>query len=235
MIVNLFIITFSIVLVLNYLTKKNSFLLSLTDDKHQLFVSKKKIPLTGGLALILVSIFIFGSNIKILHLIFLCIFFIGFVSDINQLKSAKIRFFLQTVSILLFVAYYDLTLSEVRVFFIDYFIKYKLLSYFFTTFCLLIVLNGSNFIDGLNGLVIGYYAIIIYILINSNIFQNNIVISEILIKYFIVFLSLLFFNFFDRLYLGDSGSYLIGSSVGVFFQCCLISITFTSFTLLVLS
>ena len=216
MIVNLFIVTFSIVLLLNYISKKNSFLLSLTNDKHQLFVSKKNIPLTGGLAIILVSIFVFNFDLKILHLFFSLVFAIGFLSDINQLRSAKIRFFLQTASILLFVVYYDISLSEVKVFFIDYFIKYKLLSYFFTSFCLLIVFNGTNFIDGLNGLVIGYYSIIIYILINSNIYENNLFINDILIKYLIVFLCLLFFNLFDKLYLGDSGSYLVGSSIGIF-------------------
>ena len=34
------------------------------------------------------------------------------------------------------------------------------LIFLFTTFCLAILINGSNFIDGLNGLLIGYYLLI---------------------------------------------------------------------------
>ena len=32
-------------------------------------------------------------------------------------------------------------------------------NYIFVTFCILIILNGTNFTDGLNTLVIGYYLI----------------------------------------------------------------------------
>ena len=82
---------------------------------------------------------------------------------------------------------------------------------FFVTFCFLILINGTNFIDGLNGLVILYYISIILILklsgLNFEVYNNN---FFILIKILLI-LSLLFvLNFLNKIYLGDSGSYLIG-------------------------
>ena len=79
---------------------------------------------------------------------------------------------------------------------------------FFTAFCVLIVINGTNFIDGLNGLVIGYYLIVIIILLNSGFdlnFEKNL-----LINFLFIFVILLLFNFFNIIFLGDNGSYLLG-------------------------
>ena len=48
---------------------------------------------------------------------------------------------------------------------------------FFVTFCFLILINGTNFIDQLNGLVILYYISIILILklsgLNFEVYDNN--------------------------------------------------------------
>ena len=71
-------------------------------------------------------------------------------------------------------------------------------------------MNGTNFIDGLNGLVILYFLIIILILNLSGInFELKITI------FFIdnilpILIILLILNIFNKIYLGDSGSYLIG-------------------------
>ena len=62
---------------------------------------------------------------------------------------------------LLFVFSYDLQIHSVRLEFLDDILKYKFINYLFVSFCFLIVINGSNFIDGLNTLLIGYYTIII--------------------------------------------------------------------------
>ena len=71
-------------------------------------------------------------------------------------------------------------------------------------------MNGTNFIDGLNGLVILYFLIIILILnlsgINFELNKNNFFIDNILP----ILIILLILNIFNKIYLGDSGSYLIG-------------------------
>ena len=136
-----------LILILNFLFNKKNLLQSLTGDNHQKFVEKKNIPLTGGIAIILSSLFIINFKFQIFYFFFILIFIIGLLSDIKYLKSAKKRFLLQILTIFLFVVYYDLNISNVRVFFIDFFLEYKFFSYIFVSFCLLIVVNGSNFID----------------------------------------------------------------------------------------
>ena len=83
----------------------------------------------------------------------------------------------------------------------------------------LILINGTNFIDGLNGLVILYYISIILILklsgLNFEVYDNTFYID-----YILLILSLLFvLNFLNKIYLGDSGSL-----IGFLFAYYLISI-----------
>ena len=70
--------------------------------------------------------------------------------------------------------------------------------------------------DGVNTLVIGYFLIvtlaIFYIATNFNLELNFILIKVILITLSVIFL----FNFFGKLFLGDSGSYLIAFVLGYF-------------------
>ena len=204
-----------LILILNFLFNKKNVLQSLTEDKHQKFVEKKNIPLTGGIVIILSSLFIINFKFQIFYFIFIFIFIIGLLSDIKYLKSAKKRFLLQILTIFLFVVYYDLSISNVRVFFIDFFLEYKFFSYIFVTFCLLIVVNGSNFIDGLNGLILGYYSTIITVILYLGLAENFYNLESFLINYLIVLIYLLIFNFMNKLYLGDSGSYFLGLISGV--------------------
>ena len=88
----------------------------------------------------------------------------------------------------------------------------------FLVFCLAILINGSNFIDGLNGLLSGYYLIVIMSLFILDYNNDGIFLTDkIFLK--IIFFSLLFFFIFNSLgyvYLGDSGSYLISLLIGVY-------------------
>ena len=51
-------------------------------------------------------------------------------------------------------------------------------------------MNGSNFIDGLNGLVLGYYLIVLVILYNLNLF-NYLEIDSYLINYLLYLIFVL--------------------------------------------
>ena len=204
-----------LILILNFFFNKNNLLQSLTGDNHQKFVEKKNIPLTGGIVIFLSSLFIINFKLQIFYFIFISIFIIGLLSDIKFLKSAKKRFLLQILTIFLFVVYYDLNISNTRVFFIDFFLEYKFFSYIFVSFCLLIVVNGSNFIDGLNGLILGYYTIIITVILYLGLAESFYNLESFLINYLIVLIYLLIFNYMNKLYLGDSGSYFLGLTSGI--------------------
>jgi len=201
-----------LILIFNYFFEKNNILKSLTGDKHQLFIENKNIPLTGGIYLFFFSLFFF-TTVKSFYF-FLTIFLIGFMSDSKLLNSAKLRFLLQVIIIFFIIINFDLHLNDIKILFFNFFLKYELISYIFFTFCLLIVINGTNFIDGLNGLVIGYYLIILSLIVDLNFLSYSQFGNELIIKYIILLFYLLIFNLLNKLYLGDSGSYLIGLSVG---------------------
>ena len=205
-----------IVYFLNSFMHFKNYLPSLSGEKHQLFVGKKNIQLSGGIIIVLTFLLIKKLNIEFYHLFLFTIFLIGFLSDLKIITSPRVRFFLQVFSIFLFVIFFNFEISQVRIFFIDYLLEYQFFSYFFVIFCLLIIVNGTNFIDGLNGLVLGYFISILIIVYNLKLFENlNVTQFEIL--YFIELLFfLLLFNFFNKLYIGDGGSYLLGFGFGIY-------------------
>ena len=74
----------------------------------------------------------------------------------------------------------------------------------------------QNFIDGLNGLVISYCLIILFIIYRLDLIFLFFVDTLNLFTFVITLLTLLILNFNNRLYIGDSGSYLIGFLIGYF-------------------
>ena len=199
----------------NFLIKKN-FLISETGDRHQKFASKKKIPLTGGIFIFLS--FLFFINDQILSFIFFSflILLLGLFSDLKHIKSASSRFMIQISIVLSFVIFNDLQLMNTKIYLLDRLLSNEIFNYFFISFCILIVVNGSNFFDGLNTLNIGYYlliSLIIFYLKGS----NFVTISEIFINYILIVLIITFIlNLLNQIYLGDAGSYLLGFTFSIF-------------------
>ena len=162
------LIFYSVLLPITYLINiiyiKNKFLLNFNGQKHQKFTNKKLVPLSGGLVIIifLLSNYIF-TNIQ-LSTIFLLIFILGVMSDYNSSFSPLLRIFFQLSVIFIMVLSLNLEIVTTKVFFLDFLLKQKFINYIFCVFCLLIVLNGTNFIDGCNNIVLGYYLIITIVL-----------------------------------------------------------------------
>ena len=80
----------------------------------------------------------------------------------------------------------------------------------------MILINGTNFIDGLNGLVLSYYLVIIILIFKLGLFEYSFLDNLNIYYLMVVILYLILFNIFNQLYLGDSGSYLIGFAIGYF-------------------
>jgi len=145
-------------------------------------------------------------------------FFLGFIVDLNKLEKPLPRFVIMFFITFFIITAYDLNIRSTQITFLDDFLKKNnLLMYLFLTFCILFLVNGSNFIDGFNGLLIIKFIIILSIifLINyKNPSSNNL--NNLCI--FLIFSSLviLFFNFpAGKIFLGDSGSYLIGGIISL--------------------
>ena len=136
------------------------------------------------------------------------------MSDINFLRSPKKRFFLQLSLIILFIFYTKLEVIPTRIDFIDSFIENTFFSYALTVFCLMILINGSNFIDGLNGLSIGYFSIIAIVLFKTDLFYSLGFSNEQFLFLIFVILLILLLNYFNQLFIGDSGAYALSFLMG---------------------
>ena len=193
--------------------KKQNYLSNFSGDNHQLFSNKKNIPLVGGILLFIPTIILNLENFFfVISIIFITL--IGFLSDRKILESPKKRFIFQLTFVVISVIILDLEITSSRVIFFDNLLKINIFNIFFTSFCLLILINGSNFIDGLNGLLLLYMALVIFFIFKLGLVPQNII-DENLFIYFILFLVILvILNLFNILMLGDSGAYLISFFVG---------------------
>ena len=201
-----------IVSVLAFIFKKKSIFLNYSGDTHQSFSNKKNIPVTGGLFLLIPIVF-FLNNLFINCFIVL-IYLVGFFSDRKILISPKIRFLIQCVLILLFVVIFDIRINSSRIELFDKILSNEIFAISFSAFCLLILINGSNFIDGLNGLLIFSAIIILLMLAKLNLIDNSIITDQSIYLIIFTLLLLLLLNIFNVLMLGDSGAYLLGFFIG---------------------
>jgi len=210
------------IILLSIFIKKKKLFLNYTGDTHQFFSNQKNIPLIGGIFLILPLIFINYQNIIYIILLIL-IFLLGFLSDQKILISAKKRFLLQIILVFFSVIFLDLEILSSKLILFDYFLKNSVFNIFFTTFCLLILINGSNFIDGLNGLLLSYMTFIIFILLKLGLL-NELSIKYDFINYLIFFtIIIILLNLCNYLMLGDAGAYILSFFVGYLIIKCHIS------------
>ena len=197
-----------------FLTKKN-LLPNYSGDNHQKFFNKNKIQLSGGIFLIPIFFLLTYDYSVILTISLFSIFLLGLFSDIGFFSSAKLRFLSQSIIIFLFLFYSNYTLTSVRIDVFDLMLENYLFSLFFTLFCLMILINGTNFIDGLNGLVLCYYFMIVLVVFHLRLFEYSFLSNLDITLIMMIFVYLILFNIFSQLFLGDSGSYLIGFLFGI--------------------
>jgi len=213
---SLFIFFFSIVFILliNFILRYQNFLVDLKILKHKSFISKNSVPLSGGF-LIFFYLLLF-TDIIFLKLFFFLVFILGVLSDLFVISSPLKKMILQIFITLLFVIFSGIYIHSTRIIFIDYLLQYRFFAIFFTCLCLLILINGSNFMDGVNTLVVGYYILVIlsilylgsYNVVNYNFNNYN--------NLLLVLLVLFFFNAFSKIYLGDSGVFLLSFAIGYY-------------------
>jgi len=221
---NISISNFFLILILNlsmfYLVnlifiKKNILIDMKKGSSHKQLINRDMVPISGGIILLLNCLFFGFFNNIISHLLIFSIFLIGLFADLQKLNSPLKRFVFQSLVILFFVTINDIFIRSIRISLFDIYLNYNLISIIFTSFCLLILINGSNFIDGANLQCSGYYFVILTILLYLN--SNIILVNDIGIIYILYsfLLSFIIFNFLNKSYFGDGGSYLLSFIVGI--------------------
>jgi len=211
-----FIFSLSVFFFFIFFFRKCNFLIDKKLLPHKSFTSTENVLVIGGF-IIMLYLAIFNYNLKF-YLFCSLIFILGILSDLFFLKKPSIKLILQSFIVISFLFFFELRILSTKIFFLDYFLENKIFSISFTMFCLLILMNGSNFIDGVNTLLCGYYLLVLgaisYISYNNNLIISNNIIE--LNEFIIVLLVIYIFNFFSKLYLGDSGAFLLSFVIGYY-------------------
>ena len=200
-----------------FLSQKKKFFLDIKDKQHKKFATKIKNHSIGGVLLLIFFIYFhfFIAKLQNIHILFFgLIFLVGFFSDLKLLDDPKKRFLIQVILLFTFIYLVDLKIPLTKITFIDHYLKNIYFNKFFTIFCLMIFINGSNFIDGLNTLLIGHnFLICLFLVLFFEPILPNILIIKCLL---LALLVILIFNFFGTIILGDSGSYLLSFFMGIY-------------------
>jgi len=208
------IIYFFLIFTVFSVCKKFNFFLDIKDHKHKKFSSNQTNYFIGGffIALILTYNFVEQKDYSY-GLFFMSIFIIGLLADFKLLNNPKLRLIFQILLLILFVYVLDIKIPSTRIEIVDILFENNLINYLFTIFCLAILINGSNFVDGINTLLINYYIIVLGLII---FFLKDVNIDYYLINnLFSLLLIILIFNVFGQIILGDSGAYILSLFIGL--------------------
>lgn len=243
----IFFFAFIFGILINYFVVKNydnlnlNILLDKEYSKPQSF-HKRPVLCFGGPSIYISFLLIFLLfDLKFLNHFFLLATVSFFVGLLDDLKIKLKPFFRLILILTLFfpsIKFLNVDINYLNVNFLNEVFKdYYYLKLFFVTLCFVFIINGSNFIDGFNGLLTIHALIILSIVNFINYYFSN---YDLLIFGVIscsVIISFAFFNLPKaKLFLGDSGSYLIGALISYliiqtsnynpnipsFFFCCLL-------------
>ena len=143
-------------------------------------------------------------------------FLIGFLDDLKiNIKPSK-RLLAMVFLLFIFIFFLPIKISNVDIQFLKFLMNSHLFSSIFVLLCFLFVINGANLIDGFNGLLSINLLIINVVLAYINLNSANQEFAFLIIGQIIILLIFLFFNFTNsKIFLGDSGAYLMGSLVAL--------------------
>ena len=208
------IIYFIFILIVLLVCKKFNFFLDIKNHKHKKFASNQKNYFVGGFFIALILIYNFMEQKDYFYgLFFISIFIIGLLADFKLFNNPKLRLLIQISLLIIFVYILDIKIPSTRIEIVDILLENDLINYSFTVFCLAILINGSNFVDGINTLLINYYIIVLGLIL---LFLKDANIDHYLITNLLsLLIIILLFNLFGQIILGDSGAYILSLFVGL--------------------
>jgi len=181
----------------------------------------KPVARIGGLIIlflfllfILFYFFVFNIFLKDYFAISVLLFCLGFLDDLKVKINPNIRLFLMLGLLVFCINSFSIQITKSGLEFLNLWLENNIFQTCFVLLCFLFVVNGANLVDGFNGLLAIHFLLInsIFFFINLTYQNENILI--ILLAQIIIVLSFLLFNFPKaKIFLGDSGSYLLGSLI----------------------
>ena len=171
------------------------------------------------LTMLVMSFFFEGQERSLLLFSFvgsIPVFVFGVLEDITQSVSPKLRLFGSILSGALFILIFDMVISRVEISLLDWVLDYKVFAILFTLICVTYLIQAFNIIDGLNGLALGT-AQLIFLAI-AKISYDVQVAETLFFSMIMIFIltGVFIFNFpLGKIFIGDSGSYIIGLYVSL--------------------
>ena len=173
-----------------------------------------EVPRVGGL-LFMSSFFIthIFIDVNYLSLILplsigsLIIFIFSFYEDLKQSLSPVFRLLVLFLGSLIFISFTKL--PDINITLLNFANDQSFIKAILFILSLMLLMNGFNFIDGLNGLSsFNFFSILLSIIYIGH-FYNDDVLVNITLSIFIISIIIFSFNFpFGKIFLGDSGSYI---------------------------
>ena len=212
-------------LILFNLKKFSKFINIYDKPNKKLKKHKSNVPLVGGI-IVIINIIIYSflslffetpfKDIVVLNKEYISGFFLvtsffllGLYDDKFKLNPDK-KFFLSVVfCIFALTLNKNLLIENVNLSFLDRTIIFNEFSFFFTLFCVIILINSLNFYDGINGQSLIFFIIVFgYLSI-----QSPLQLFYLILIFVCIFI--LFLNMQNKIFLGDSGVYLLGSILAI--------------------
>ncbi len=198
----------------------------LTDDhfdKPQAF-HESATSVAGGIGIFLSFLIVYFyfslfKNIIFLEYLTFCtlIFFIGLIDDLKTNVKAKTRLALMIIFLIVSMKYNNFFIENTGLEILDNWIESsKIFSLIFICLCFLFIINGANLIDGYNGLLSIHSLIIFVNLFLINFLSGNNNLANFLFFEIVILAIFLVFNFPKaKVFLGDSGSYFLGTFISI--------------------
>ena len=200
----------------------NGILLDEDFEKPQAFHTEL-IPRSGGLAAIISLIiffilyyFLFEKFLYDYFVLSIAFFSLGFFEDMKLKIAPNYRLLLMILILTIFMVFFSIEILRVDIPYLNLWMKNSIFSVAFVVLCFLFIVNGSNLVDGFNGLLAIHLIIINVILVYLNFNNGNQDLAWIITAQIVILFSFLVFNFPKAtMFMGDSGSYLFGSLVAL--------------------
>ena len=214
--------SFFLIILRNLFLRYNILLDNPDHGNHKIY-STKGTPLLGGVFfyVIILSLILFYnfSHIDIKLFLFLFILLVlGFFADLKKTFSPNARLVLQLLLVISIVLFFDVRVERTTIPFLDFLISNNYIKIFFTIFCILIVINGSNFIDGFNGVASGYFLLSFIFIYTLSIKETNITFNDLIFLKMLILAFLIFyvFNLLGKCFFGDNGIYLVSAFLSIY-------------------
>ena len=213
-----FFISFLFLLSLNKLFKKFNFNIDKTSiyEEHKLLLQfNNNVPLSGSFYFLTIIIIIeYFYSLNFIY-ICLCFFIIGILSDIKVTHSPKLRLLLQSFSLIIFLYFNKDFIIDLRVDYLNSILESEIFRIIFISFFFLVLINGYNFIDGVNSLCSLNFLIVFYffLLVAKDI--NYLQLEKLIFVLILCLTIFVIFNFYGKTFLGDGGVYGLACLIGI--------------------